>query len=335
MKKLDKKQKRATQPKAMAAALVAAGVQNIGIPTTVQGGATYAFNEFIKDKSVSILTNPMQYIDELVKYDPYWGDIALRNLCKAIGYSAVNTVLWDYRKRNKAPEVTSTIDWLNDSVAEAKAKEDSKTSLKDKGLETLEYLDGNTVIGPYKWLFDQIPKDNGSKMELPTPPVLFASMRTKDKEPVLSEYDSFEMEHLKASANFEYIKAKIEDDKKKAEVRVGLKAQDELNHIHRVLASVRSEKFDDDVWARIPLYVQFRLAKYVHNQVNSAITATMKEPADERLYLRELNAMAETILLELQAADREPEVKLAFKRGALKVESHGLIGSLNITTAMQ
>jgi hypothetical protein len=46
--------------------------------------------------------------------NPFWGNVALRVLCSTIGYSAVNTILWDYRKRNQVPEITSTIDWFND-----------------------------------------------------------------------------------------------------------------------------------------------------------------------------------------------------------------------------
>ncbi len=329
----------------MAVALAAAGVsnvdkllahqdvQNLGIKTTIQEGALHAFDEFVKNKSNTVLSNPMSYIDDLSKYNPFWGSVALRVLCSTIGYNVVNTILWDYRKRNKAPEYKSGIDWLNDSIADIQAKEESEKSLESKGLETLHFLDGNTMIGAYKYLFMLVTGsgEDAGNMELPSPAVLFERMREKDKDRslVLAEYETFQMERFKDSPNFEYVKARLERNKKANDTRAVRKAQDEIDHIHAELASVKHEVFDDGVWARIPLHMQFRIIKSVHNQVNSAIANEMEKPADERTYLEDLNALGEVLLLELQAADREAEVKLAFKRGILKPETHALIGSEN------
>jgi hypothetical protein len=75
----------------------------------------------------------MDIIDELAKANPFWGGVALRVLCNTIGYSAVNTILWDYRKRNQVPTITSTIDWFNDEMAEKQATSRERRELRRAG----------------------------------------------------------------------------------------------------------------------------------------------------------------------------------------------------------
>ena len=310
------------QKSALAQALVESGVVN----TTVIDGAIHNA-EVITEASNTLLTNPMEYIDELSRLSPFWGGVALRVLTNAIGWYAVNTILWDYRKRNKQPQVTSGIDWLNDTIAEIKQKEASEANFKEQGHDTLKFVEGRQMIGAYKYLFMLCTSSGDTTFELPSPSSLYDRMRQNDKDrsEVLAAYETFEMERYKNSPNFAYIEERLKRNKVAQDARATKKAQDEIDHIHSELAAVTHEVFDDSVWMRLPLWAQFKLIRSIHKQVNAAIAAEMEKPADERNALDDLNILGETILLELEAANRTAEVKLAFERNVLKAENHGLI----------
>lgn len=307
-------------------------ITNIGLAITsaiaVAGAPAAIHNaEVLKTEGSAILSNPMDSIDELAKRNPFWGNVALRVLCNTIGYSAVNTILWDYRKRNQVPAITSTIDWFNDTMAEKQAKASSDENFEEQGHSKLAFVDGQKMIGPYKYLFMLVTQSDDSNMQLPSPAALYDRMRQRDKErgEVLAAYDTFEMERFKESPNYQYMVARQERNKRANDVRAIKKAQDEIDHIHSELASVKYEVFDDNVWSLIPLHMQFRIVRSVYNQVTAAIVNEMEKPADERVHIDVLNELGESILLELEAANRDTEVKLAFEKNVLKVENHGLI----------
>lgn len=316
-----------TKTTAMSAALAVAGVvQNVGLPVVVNNGVQHAADVF-KSNTDTVFSNPMEYIDELNKHAPFWGNVALRVLCSAIGWYAVNTILWDFRKRNQAPKFNSGIDWLNDSIAEIKEKEQNVQAREDQGHSTLEFVDGNKFIGAYKYLFMLVTSSGETgTFEVPSPAVLYERMRQKgaDRENVLASYETFEMERFKNSPNFKYMKDRLERNKAASDVREQRKAQQEIDHIHEELRAIKYEVFDDGVWARLPLWAQFKLMRSVHKQIIAAIANEMEKPADERVHLHDLNNLGETVLLELEAANRDAEVKLAFEKGVLKIENHAL-----------
>lgn len=313
-------------------------ISNVGLAITTAlavAGAPPALHnpEVLKSESSPILSNPMDIIDTLTKCNPFWGGVALRVLCNTIGYSAVNTVLWDFRKRNQAPKITSTIDWFNDTMAEKKAKEDSDQNFEDQGHDKLKYVDGNQMIGPYKYLFMLVAQSDDSTMQLPSPAALYDKMRQKDAErdAIKAAYDTFEMEHYANSPNAEYVKARVEKNKKADDERTIRKAKQEIDHIHTELSLVKYEVFDDNVWDRLPLHTQFRIMRSVYNQVCAAITQEMMKASDERIHLEALNDLGEQVLLELEAADRTPEVRLAFEKQVLK-DTHALIKRVPVAT---
>jgi hypothetical protein len=142
---------------------------------------------------------------------------------------------------------------------------------------------------------------------------------------VLAAYETFEMERFKNSPNFAYIEAKLKENKVRQDARAIRKAQDEIDHIHSELAAIPYEPFNDGAWSRLPLWAQFKLTRSVHKQVISAIANENEKPADERIHLEALNDLGEVVLLELEAADRMPEVRLAFEKGVLNIERHSLL----------
>lgn len=276
-----------------------------------------------------LMSNPMTYIDDLSKLSPFWGGVALRVLTSAIGYYAVNSILWAHRKRNQEPKVTSGIDWLNDSMAEIKEKEANEKNTVEQGHSVLHFVDGIQFIGAYKYLFMQVTAsgDETGNFPLPTPAELYNRMtiRQQERADVLAAYDTFQMEQYKNSPNFAYIEARMKADKERNDVRAVKKAQQELDHIHEELRSITMEVFDDNVWMRLPMWAQFKLLRSLHKQTIAAIASENEKPADERIQLHDLDTLGKTVLLELEAADRHPEVRLAFEKNVLKLENHGLL----------
>lgn len=283
--------------------------------------------EVLTQADSMILSNPMEYIDELTKLNPFWGTVALRVMTSAFGWYAVSAILWEYRKRNQAPKVTSSIDWLNDTINEIKEKQEAQTNFEEQGHNTLPFVQGLKLVGAYKYLYMLTANaDDIRSMDMPTPAVLFERMRSneRDRSEVLAAYEAFDTERFKDSPNFAHVKERLERNKKTQDERAVKKAQDELDHIHFELASTPHEILTDAVWMQVPLWAQFRLIRSIYKQVISAIANELEKPADERLALEDLHKLGNTIHAELSAADRNPEVRLAFEKKILDHERHGL-----------
>lgn len=274
------------------------------------------------------VSNPMEYIDELAKANPFWANVALRVLASSVGYYAVNSILWEFRKRNQKPEIESTINWYNDEIAQRDAQETDEQQMQIAGHSQLAFVRGEKFLGAYKYLMGLVMGDPNTpaNMELPTPAVLYDRMRQKDKDrdAVLAEYEKFENVDKNKSPNMPYLKARMSTNSTLKDIRQTRKAQAELDHIHLTLHDTPREVFTDEVWAQFPLWAQFRLARSVYNQVIAALANEDEKPSDERMHRTEINAIGEVLMLELQMADRTPEVKLAFERKVLK-EQHALL----------
>lgn len=301
------------------------GIENLGL-AVVARAQDGLFNPVVASSRPSILSNPMTSIDELARYSPFWAGIATRVLCTTIGWYAVNSVLWDFRKRNAAPKVTSDIDWLNDSLNEQKEKIENQKNAEEQGHTTLAFVDGSQFIGAYKYLFMLVSADTTNKnMEDPSPAVLYARMQqARDEQQMLAAYETFENERFKNSPNFPYIKAKAEQRKRMNEERMRIRAKQEIDHIHSELAGVPATDFDDNIWNKLPLWAQFKIVRSLHNQVMSAVVSEDEKPIEERIHKADIMKIGEDVLLELQAADREPEVRLAFQQEILKPQ-HALL----------
>jgi hypothetical protein len=302
------------------------GIQNLGVAVvTALGGAVHNA-EVLAQQDRMILSNPMEYIDDLKRMSPFWANVALRVLTTTIGWYAVNSVLWAYRKRNMEPKVNSSIDWLNDSIALMKEKEQGVVVREEQGFNTLPFVQGERLLGVYKYLFVEITHEQPiASMEMPTPAVLFARMqRERDGDAIMAEYEKFENEQIKNSASFKYLEAAIKDKDAKASIRLQNKMQGELDHIHRELANTKMESFSDDVWMSLPLWAQFKIMRSLHKQVIKAVIAEDDKKPEERINKLAIVEMGNTVLLELEAADREPQVREAFAKDVLK-EQHALL----------
>jgi hypothetical protein len=301
-------------------------IKNLGLTvTTVIDGAIHN-PEVLATSRPPILSNPLGYTDELTKLSPFWGNVALRVLCASIGYYADNTLLWNYRKRNMQPTVTSSIDWMNDSINEMREKIESERVLEEQGLNRVPFVDGTQLVGAYKYLFSLVcSSPDIPSMNMPTPAHLYRQMqRQRDGTIALEAYEKFENEAIRSSKNFAYLAERIKENNAKESIRLKNKMQQEIDQIHTELQAVQTEDLTDSVWDRIPLWAQFRLIRSVHKQVISALVNEEQLPPEERVHKAQLLELANTVLLELEAADREPDVRRAFDTQVLK-DQHRLI----------
>ncbi len=302
------------------------GIENIGLARTAVIDNALHNPEMLAISTSNTVSNPMEYIDKLQKMSPHWSNIAQRVLCSTIGWYAVSAIMWAYRKGNAAPKVESSIDWLNDSINARKEQIENERVQHEQGHAKLPFVDGLQFLGVYKWLFNEIQcSPEIRSMELPSPAQLYARMqRERDSAEALASYEKFENDELRASKVYADVVAKTKDRDSNANARARLKAQDELDHIHSELASVRFEPFNDDVWSRFPQWTQFRIARSVYNQIVSAIVAQDDLKPEDRIHKHDLIVLGSELRLELEAADRMPEVRLAFEQNVLK-DQHRLV----------
>lgn len=335
------KRKTKKQPTAMAAALQSAGVTGLastGVPhAAIIDGALHNVDVVVqKSQTTPIISNPMPYIDELMKLDDYWGAVAQRTLTQNIGTVAVRAVMWEQRMRNAAPKVTSTIDAFNGMLADVKKKEFDGEVTKMQGNRNIPFIDGVALLGVYKALFIDachIAGDSESKL-LPKPAVLYSKANEKntDEAAVEEACNTFQMERFKNSPVYDDVITKMQSNKVKKDARELRKAQDELDHIHTEIAHTPMVQLDDDdVWASVPLWGQYKWMLSVYRQTTSAIASELKKPATERDNFDALDDLAKTIRLELEAARRSEQVMLAFEKKILKPEFHELSSKKVIT----
>lgn len=302
------------------------GIENLGVAVTTRIEGALHNAAIIGSDSKMILSNPMETIDDLKKMSPFWANVALRVLTTTIGWYAVNSVLWAYRKRNQEPKVNSSIDWLNDSIAQMKEKENNEAVREEQGFNNLPFVAGESLIGVYKYLFVEVSHEQTiASMEMPTPAVLYSRMqRERDGDAIMAEYEKFENERIKNAASFKYLEAAIRERNGQQSVRLQNKMQSELDHIHRELQAVQMQPLTNDVWITLPLWAQFKIVRSLHKQVIKAVLAEDDKKPEERIHKLDIIEIGNTVLLELEAADREPMVREAFDKGVLK-EQHALL----------
>lgn len=317
---------------ALATALVAAGVTGLAATGVkhagVVDGALHNIDVVVENSNkTAIISNPLSYIDELEKLSPFWADVALRTFTSNIGYYAVGSIMWTFRKRNQAPAVTSTIDAFNGMLAD-KAQDEFNEEVQDmQGIKTVPFIEGEKLVAAYKHLFIECSrKQINPNFDLPSPAAMYARNQKpdQDRSEIGDAYDSFELERLKDSPTFKHIKAKMEQSKLRDDQRAKNKAQIEIDHIHREIRDTNPEPMNNEVWGTIPLWAQYKFTLSIYRQCISAIDAETKLPSEERLHIFELSKLAETVLLELQAARNDAQVKLAFEKGNLKAENHDI-----------
>jgi hypothetical protein len=304
--------------------------------TTVLAGALANAGVITSNAPTSVLSNPMEYIDDLSRLNPFWGGVALAVMCSTIGYYAVNAILWEFRKRNQSPETKSGIDYLNETLADEHIRKVADNNQQEQGHDKVPFVPGEKFIAAYKYLLMLVTADptRTDRMETPTPAVLYQRMtEANDEQRAIKAkvYESFQMERYKDSPNFTYIKQKLERKSIVDTQRAVIKAQHELDHICKVIRDTRYNVFDDGTWNDLPLWAQYKALKGIHNQVISAIVNEDEKEPDQRLARDELDLLGRTLLLELEGAARSSEVKLAFDREVLK-EQHALVNAPAPTT---
>ena len=327
------KQPKKPRNPAMATALAVAGVTGLAATgvknAAVIDGALHNVDVVVEQsKATPTISNPMLYIDELSKKNPFWGDVAMRTFTQAIGYYSVSAILWAFRKRNQEPTVKSDIDAFNGALADIKKKEFDEEVTEMQGNRNLPFVEGEKLVSAYKYLFVQCAKSATEvSFDLPSPAVLYGRLmeRDTDRAIVQEAYETFQMERFKGSAVSKDVLARMERNKVRDDIRSKRKAQSEIDHIHAVIRDTQqATDFDDYVWSSIPLWAQYKFVLSVYKQTVAAIAAELEKPADERDNFEALDDLAKTIRLELEAARRSEQVKLAFEKNALKIENHEL-----------
>jgi hypothetical protein len=272
----------------------------------------------------SLISNPMTILDKLHALAPRNEFFAANAIFTSLGYSIVNHLLWNQRKSQaKASIPVPTIDGLNDGYGREEETRATEDAMHDHGLEALPSLTiTSEIIGAYKTMWAR-QKRSPFATDFPVrePHEILHELQTNKRA---ADVDTVYREVIERLANpgvARALKAATETTRARLEPLEKNKHEVEQNFVLGEIQATRRCELTDDIWDTIPLWVQYKLVKSVHNQIiKAAAFASVKADSEVEFDLIEL---ANDVQLELEAAARSPEVKLAFALERL-VDKHVL-----------
>lgn len=290
-------------------------------PATALQVAMHNANVLAHISQPSILANPISTIDRLRRYSTFHGARAHSSLCYTLGLFAINALSWQHVENTRPAMVkpTTAIDIFNDGYAKADIDRESAQNIEEQGLAALPRTDGLLLVGAYKQMLAEICEYNADEAKRLMPDVIFARMQSsRDDVATTGAYDDFTSTHANMNAVKELLQAEIKRQQARRTETIEKNAVAKLDHVLGSLQKAPRDQFDDKVWECIPLHKQYSIVRMVMTETLAAAAAEMRKPVDERVNEFDLIDMASELKLELDAADRDPEVKLAFEVGKLQ-----------------
>lgn len=283
---------------------------------TVTGYINQAASTIDPDQeTATMLTNVNTRFNELVCIAPRNEYFAGNAVCISLGYTILNQMLWKHRRDNsvKAPE--PTIDYLNDAYGEMYEQRATDAQMHDNGMDKLPVFDAIPLLGVYKNLLRMQVGNTAYAADFPVrmPHEIVHEMLTKENDQQLAQaYASLTAQEIAQSRAAQAIgaaMAKLTSSQKERNIS---KNKAEMDFVLNEFKNKCPDKLTDEVWATIPLWVQYKLVCSVFKQVVKAIAVeTRKEPTGSANRDR-LLALVDEMYLELEAASKTAEIKLAF-----------------------
>ncbi len=277
-----------------------------------------------------LLTNPMTRLHELHKLSDSAEYFAANGIVGSLGYSVVTNLLWDYRKRNM-PEAAPapSIDIFGGEFQELYAAQAKDVAMVDNGYAKLpDFVITKTLQGVYmNLLYAQRgnPSPTALKYPVTMPNQVLHEMQTRDRTAELNAAIQVQEDAELAASPARHALAAATSGTKKAfdehQVRMHKLEQES---VLKALRDTLPEPLSNAAWESIPLYVQYKWTMSVYNQAVKAFAYERALPKRDSDKISRLLDMISEMHLELEAANRTAEVRLAFDLGRL-TERHGLI----------
>ena len=263
------------------------------------------------------ISNINVYLDQLDGVAPsarYW---ASQSILNSLGWNVVNQLLWQHRKSVQR----ATAD-VGDSVFgddEMSKYPVAARSLEEVGFEpSLDQLDALALIGVYKrMLWQQTNSVFAAKNPPQSPNAVLGGMLQNEREEAKAKaYATAARTEIAACAASAAIKhAMVARYEQSAVVTDKTKA--EIDYVIHAIRFQAQEDLTDEIWANIPIWVQYKYAVGVFKQIVKAIAYEWQIKPEGSYACQELMRMAGELKLELDCAARTKQVKLAFATGRL------------------
>lgn len=264
-----------------------------------------------------ILSNPVQYLDRLVCIAPSAEYFAQSAIMASLGYAVINQHLFAYRKAHaKAKTELPDIDWFNGQYADSFEDRIDAEMSADNGHAKLPDFDAIPFTGIYMQLFrDQRGNSQYSAKYPPRAPnEIIHEMQTNDRgNEIRKAARELDEALIAASPARRAIMAELNKTKRALDDYQVRQHKAEMAYMVPLLQNVMPGRLTDAMWATIPLFIQYKLTYFVYNQATKAAANESSQRAREGDKFEELLEMVDAIHLELEAAARTAEVRLAFE----------------------
>lgn len=262
----------------------------------------------------TLLSNIDTTLNALAAVAPKSEYFASNGIVTSLGYYVANQLLWEFRRTNAVIADTPLGDVTDDGHIYPTSRSDPKADfMHDAGMQELPRFNALPLVGVYKTLLHmQKGSVYASDFPVTTPNEILAKLITGEREEETRKaYEAVGNVEINASRAAAAIKHQIA-----ARIAARPVFTDRNKHeMQAVLDTIKKtapETLTDDLWTGIPVWVQYKFSMSVFNQVIKAIaydTTINPEGSDTRTRLL---TMADELMLELEAANKHPDVKLAF-----------------------
>ena len=278
-------------------------------------------------KPASTISNPEHALGRLAVLAPANEYFAQSAIVSSLGYYVINQLLWQCRDKTKPIAPQPTIDIFNESYATMFEKRSADEAAEDNGFGKLPTFDATQFTGVYmRMMYAQRGNlEFADRYPVTAPHVVLHEMQTQDRTTATrAAYTAVDDAIIDKSAVAAAIRQQIGDAKQRIDVAKVKQHEAEQRYVLTILRDTAPETMTDAKWESLPLYIQYKFSTYVLRNVLRAIKDEALKPERDTDNMPLLIELAETIQLELEAAARESEVKLAFDLDKLN-DKHELV----------
>jgi hypothetical protein len=276
-----------------------------------------------------ILTNPMDRIDELDRYDQYAAYFAENGVGTSMGYMVLAGHIKTLRDAHEPQAPEPSIDIFAKFKETFDASRARDEHAEEIGFYALPQFDATQITGVYMgFMYRLFAAIQFSGKWPPTMPSrIVYQIQTGDRgDGLKAAYGQIEMQAIgKNNPAATAILAQKEKRRAARNEANKIAFAHEVEYILRLLQDTPPETLDDDAWESIPLYIQLRFTTIVYNQVVSACGKELDAPAPDIVKIEALAKLAGEMYLEIEATMRTPEVKAAFEQGRLNAKHDVII----------
>jgi hypothetical protein len=269
----------------------------------------------LKASFTPLLSNAADHLHELNKIAPRSAFFARASILGTLGYAVCNQLIWANRRSRAAiNEAAPDIDIFNDECANKSVVVAGKRNADEQGMVELPEWDAMPLAGVFKSILAHQNGEQLAKQFRPTMPheIIRGIFSNNNETEIDAAYAELINKEIGNSAAAEAIRKAMGVLDVKLDAKQIADHKFEENAVLKHLQFVATDDLTDEAWETIPMFVQYRFTYAVYKQALKAFAFIMKTNRRPDESASRLIQMIDTLTLELQAAGRTTQVRLAF-----------------------